>query len=83
MSNPIILGEFLDAVETEPSPNTRNFAVRSRRSHETLGTVGRSGGWRCYVLSAWDDTIWSGGCLTDLAKFLNDLTDQQRSTWKG
>jgi len=72
------IGEHVCVEELTPNPKTRRWVIKSRHHDDLLGTVSWSGSWRCYVLVPERDTIFSAGCLRDIAKFLRVRTSVHR-----
>lgn len=75
--------EFIRVVERDPSKSrkTRTFAVLNKRSGGVLGRIKWHGPWRQYVFvpQMIDQTIYSAGCLTDIADFIVAANVRQRA----
>ena len=77
-----MLGEYME-IERLPhvaGRKTSSWIVRNARSGVTLGEVAWSGAWRQYVFSPTEDeTIFSAGCLRDLASFLDSVRNRRET----
>ena len=64
---------------------TRTFAVRKNDDTglaHCLGLIKFSGAWRQYVFEPDQETMWSAGCLEEIAKFLKEVNAKWRKTWQ-
>lgn len=61
---------------------TSRWEVITRPGQESLGIVHWNSGWRCYSFYPDGGTLYEHLCLEEIAGFLKDQTDKQRSTWK-
>jgi hypothetical protein len=57
-----------------PSGKTGRFEVRNKRSGDLLALVSWYGPWRQYVCCPQPSTIYSAGCLMDIASFMKGLS---------
>lgn len=64
---------------TSKSGKTQTFSVRNLRSGDELGTIHWHGQWRQYVYNPADFTMYSAGCLRDVAGFVEGLNADQRA----
>jgi len=63
---------------TTASGKTAVFAVRNRHHGDELGTIIWYGPWHQYVFRADTGTLYSNGCLRDIATFVAEQTEIQR-----
>ena len=63
---------------TSKSGKTLTFSVRNRRYGDELGTIHWHGQWRQYVYNPADFTMYSAGCLRDVAGFVEGLNADHR-----
>lgn len=74
------MAEFIEIRETTPpSVKTRRWEVLSKSHGSVIGTIGWYGGWRQYVFFPKQQTIWSAGCLDDVASFIRERMAERRS----
>ena len=67
-----------------PTParmKTRKMAIENLQG-ETLGLIKWRSGWRRYVAEFCEGAVFDSECMTQLAKFLDSLTDCQKEGWK-
>ena len=57
---------------------TKTFNVISNHTNENIGEISFYGGWRCYIFEPDRHTIFSYGCMIEIAEFVNKLTKE----WK-
>jgi hypothetical protein len=57
---------------------TKGWELTNRKSGDTLGWVHYEAHWRQYVFEPSGNTIYSTGCLTDIAEFLSEANTQQK-----
>ena len=67
----------------EGARSTMKWAVVNVASGATLGEIKWYGAWRQYCFFPARDTVFSAGCMTDLAAFLEGATEGQHAKWKG
>jgi hypothetical protein len=62
------------------SGKTSIFAVANKKSRDGLGVILWYGPWRQYVFvpTLSYETVYSPGCLRDIADFLRETTDEHR-----
>jgi len=62
------------------SGKTGRFAVTNRKSNDVLGVIVWYGPWRQYAFAPTTEyaTVYSPGCLRDIADFLRETTDEHR-----
>lgn len=74
MATPEVLGEYEFIIIVlrgmTPSGKTAIFDVRSKRGEDLLGTIRWFARWRQYAFYPASLTIYSAGCLDDIADFL-------------
>lgn len=58
---------------SSPSGKTQHYAITNNRSGEVIGVIKWFGRWRQYVFFPGLDTVYSRGCLRDIADFLETL----------
>lgn len=61
---------FIELVGKSESGKTSIFDVCDKRYGGSLGTIRWFGRWRQYAFFPEDDTIYSAGCLDDIADFI-------------
>ena len=71
------IGQFLRVVECSGLPEKRTsiWDVLSN-GNECLGRIKWYGAWHQYTFHPVGNTVFSAGCLDDLAKFLNEVNQQ-------
>jgi hypothetical protein len=69
-----------DLVVKDDNKKTDIYAVRNIRSGMILGYVAWHCGWRqyCYGPMIEEETIYSEGCLKDIAEFIKQLMDDRK-----
>jgi len=67
------IGKFIEIRRLPRSEGRKTvcWIVRSARSRAPLGVIAWRSGWRQYVLEPELHTVWSAGCLRDVAAFLD------------
>lgn len=65
------------------SRRTEVYEVRTVRDETILGYVKWHGAWRGYCFFPWQNTIFSTGCLRDLAAWCEELTEAHRRPGSG
>lgn len=76
-----VTSKYLNFVEVPyPTRKTKVFEVRAKSNGFQLGMIGWHGGWRQYVFTPTrsEETIWSEGCLRDLADFIAEKMAEWR-----
>lgn len=58
---------------SSPSGKTQRYVVTNNRSGGTIGVIKWFGRWRQYVFFPSPETIYSRGCLRDIADFMESL----------
>jgi hypothetical protein len=58
---------------TSPSGKTNKYAVTSNRGGIALGEIRWHGRWRQYTFFPATETLYSRGCLRDIADFIESL----------
>lgn len=73
--------EFIDIRETGRSDSglTGIYDVTNRRSGQLLGTIRWFGAWRQYVFAPAAQTLYSAGCLVDVAAFMHEKRDERKA----
>lgn len=66
-----------------PSGKTRLWWVRNKKSGDRLGIVKWLSAWRQYTFWAISDTIWSAGCMRDIADFIKEEMAAHKRARKG
>jgi len=61
---------------------TSTWVCLSNKSNDDLGTVKWYGGWGQYVFYPERETLFSGGCLNNIANFMKDLRAWEKSKMK-
>jgi len=71
--NPENVGEFLSFQQMPdiPGRKTHIWQVRARRSGDLLGRIAWNAPWRQYIFDAQPMTVYSAGCLRDIATFID------------
>lgn len=64
----------IEAQPREPRRKTIDYDVVNIASGETIGVVLWYCPWRHHVLEPAVDTVWSSGCLEDVAGFIASLS---------
>ncbi len=64
--------EFIDIVQEgrSPSGKTARYRVLNRRSGAVLGVISWYAPWRQYTFNPAPNTVYSTGCLEDIADFI-------------
>lgn len=65
--------KYLLFKEMPTKGKTKKYDVISLKDAFTLGEISWERGWRQYIFAPFDKTIWSKGCLNDVASFLSKL----------
>jgi hypothetical protein len=69
----------IEADDTRPpAQKTGRWWVRNKRHHDVLGRIRWSGSWRCYVFEPSGPSIYSAGCLRDVASFIEGEMEKRR-----
>lgn len=73
--------EFITIERLHPSPSgkTNVYRVVNNRSRLGLGEIRWMGAWRQYVFYPGVHTVYSAGCLRDLADFLSTVRSKERA----
>ena len=75
--------EFLRFEEIpNPGKATKQFDAISISRASVLGTIKWYGPWRQYCFEPNDFTIWSDGCLEQIAEFLKKLNQEHKQSLK-
>jgi hypothetical protein len=69
--------------EEERKPKTSVFGIYSAHDGAHLAEIRWHGPWRQYVLSPFDETLWSDGCLGDVIKFMLELRQKRKDAKAG
>ncbi len=69
--------QYLTFVKTADKPKTSVWSCRNRHFGEELGTVQWDFGWRQYIYSPAVQAVYSAGCLSDIADFIQQLTAER------
>ena len=77
------MSEFLRFALIGEKPKTKVYAVLSARHGDRLGRISWYGPWRQYVFTPSPGSIWSDGCLREVAAFLAGLHEQRQASRKG
>ena len=70
--------EWLRFEPAQPKAKTSVWLVLTKDTRVELGRIQWFAPWRCYAFFAEFGTVFEKTCLRDLAKFCEQLTDQQR-----
>ena len=73
--------EYILIVEREdvdPKKKTQEFSVRNKKSFDILGHIKWYSSWRQYCFIPCGDTVFSGGCLSDIINFLSLLKEERK-----
>jgi hypothetical protein len=62
-----------EVAEPSRKRKTKAFNVMNRQSGILLGHIGWYGPWRQYCFIPADDTVFSSGCMLDIADFIRQL----------
>lgn len=62
----------IDPIARSASGKTAVYEVTNRRSGDILGHIRWFGRWRQYVFHPVAQTVYSKGCLRDIADFIQD-----------
>jgi len=67
--------QYIEIVPCEqlPGRKTRDYAVLTRRTGDTLGHIMFYPSWRQHVLEPMEGTVWSAGCLADVIDFMGRI----------
>jgi hypothetical protein len=65
--------QYLVFEKQESTGKTDKFLCRNKKSTTILGEVKWHGSWRQYCYFPLIQAVYSAGCLTDIADFLNQL----------
>lgn len=57
----------------KPGRQRNAYAIVNRSAGEVIGSIDWHAQWRQYVFEARENTIWSVGCLNDVAAFMATL----------
>lgn len=69
-----------DLAVQDDKKKTQTYAVRNIKSQIVLGFVAWHCGWRqyCFGPIIIEETIYSEGCLKDIADFIRQLMDERK-----
>ena len=72
--------EYIQFDLVKQNEKTQIYAVRNIKSQFILGYVAWHCGWRqyCYGPMIEEETIYSEGCLKDIAEFIKQLMDDRK-----
>ena len=76
---PHIDSEYMIVIPYRRKPKTWVYQVNSRKQGSELGYIKWFPRWRQYAFFPESETTFSLGCLMDVAKFIQSLTDEHRS----
>lgn len=67
-----LIGDYLEInlVGRSESGKTFTWSVVNRKHKIDLGVIYWHSPWRQYVFAPIDETIYSAGCMTDIAEFM-------------
>lgn len=75
---PEVSYKYLDFIRLETTGKTGRWSCATKHG-EVLGKVGWYGAWRQYCYFPTQQAVYSAGCLTDIADFLQKQNEQQRN----
>ena len=80
---PTLDSKYMVAEERQPLgySTTRRWEILSKSSGELLGGVGWYGPWRQFCFFPREETVFNGGCLQSIVKFLKEaMAEHKRKT---
>lgn len=80
---PEMESEYMTVKEWPTQRKTRLWSVLSKSSGGTLGHVRWYGPWRQYCFYPEPPTVFSGGCLREIAAFIGKAMHEHREKRKG
>lgn len=63
---------------TNPNQDIRRYFCVNKRADRPIGEIRWYGPWRQYCFVPFIDTIYSAGCLRDIADFIGQLMADRR-----
>jgi len=69
---------FDDISYSYPTRKTKSFACRSNNTDTPLGDIQWERAWRQYCFFPVHLTVFSKGCLNDIADFIKQLMDERK-----
>ncbi len=70
--------EFIHFVKIADKPKTSVWSCRNNRSSGELGTVAWYSAWRQYIFEPSGPSVYSKGCLDDIAGFIEQLESERK-----
>lgn len=67
--------KYIHFVETRKLPKTKVYACVNNNSNERIGLLKWHGAWRQYCFFPEFNTVYSLGCLNDIAEFMRQLRE--------
>lgn len=71
-------GRYIDFWLTEKKEKTSVYDILTKTSNNWLGEIRWFARWRQYCFFPATDTLFSRGCLCDIANFILKLTNERR-----
>jgi len=66
--------QFIHFEKIEDGGQKSSYSCHSNKTNDELGRVSWYPRWRQYVFWSGDDTLFSVGCLSDIAEFIKQVT---------
>jgi hypothetical protein len=67
---------------TTTAQKTKVWHVESKHDETIIGAVAWHSPWRRYVFKPRGNTLFDASCLTLIASFCGERTQEQKQTWK-
>ncbi len=73
------MNKFIDFKRIPFKGKTKKFKIISKLDKDVLGQISWYPGWRRYVFTPTDSTIWDTMCLNEIMSFINVLMKDRQA----